>query len=276
VIVLAAWMNQRQQNVIEYLREENRILREQLGDRRLRFNDDQRCRLAVRAKGLGRKVLMEIATLVTPATLLAWHRKLIAQKYDGSARRKLGRPVTKKDLAALVVRMAEENHDWGYRRIQGALSDLGHECARSTIADILRRHGIEPAPERNRKTTWTEFLKRHWELIVSADFFTAEIWTAKGLTRYLVLFFIDLSTRKMEIAGIASRANGLWMSQVDRWDVELLLSCGGLMHDRHQIVDEAFGFSGPYGDYYGSTLQGPRIQCRSWRSPARSMTASGS
>ena len=203
VIVLAGWMNQRQQNVIEYLREENRILREQLGDRRLRFNDDQRRRLAVRAKGLGRKLLMEIATLVTPATLLGWHRKLIAQKYDGSARRKPGRPFAKKDLAALVVRMAEENRDWGYRRIQGALSNLGHECARSTIADILRRHGIEPAPERNRKTTWTEFLKQHWELIVAADFFTTEIWTAKGLTRYLVLFFIDLSTPKVEIAGIA-------------------------------------------------------------------------
>ena len=96
------------------------------------------------------------------------------------------------------------------------MSHLGYECARSTIADILRRYGIEPAPEPNRKTTWTEFLKRHWELIVAADFFTAEVWTAKGLPRYLVLFFMDLSTRKVEIAGIASRANGLWMSQVGR------------------------------------------------------------
>jgi putative transposase len=155
-------MNQRQQSVIEYLREENRVLREQLGDRRLRFTDDQRRRLAVRAKGLGRKLLLEIATLVTPRTLLAWNLKLIALKYDGSARRKPGRPATKKELAALVVRMAAENHDWGYRRIQVALANLGHECARSTIADILRRHGIEPAPERNRKTSWKEFLKRHW------------------------------------------------------------------------------------------------------------------
>jgi putative transposase len=117
VIVLSGWMNQRQQNVIEYLREENRVLREQLGERRFRFTNDQRRRLAVRAKGLGRKLLAEVATLVTPDTLLAWHRKLIAQKYDGSARRKPGRPFTKNDLAALVVRMAEENHDRGYRRI---------------------------------------------------------------------------------------------------------------------------------------------------------------
>jgi len=244
VIVLAGWMNQRQQNVIEYLREENRVLREQLGNRRLRFNDDQRRRLAVRAKGLGRKLLMEIATLVTPATLLGWHRKLIAQKYDGSARRKPGRPVTKKDLAALVVRMAKENHDWGYRRIQGALSNLGQECARSTIADILRRHGIEPAPERNRKTTWTEFLKRHWELIVSADFFTTEIWTGKGLTRYLVLFFMDLSTRKVVIAGIVSRANGLWMSQVGRHVTDavdgILNGKRFLIHDRDPLFTAEF------------------------------------
>jgi putative transposase len=107
-----------------------------------------------------------------------------------------------------VVRMAEENHDWGYLRIQGALANLGHECARSTIAAIRRRHGIEPAPDRNRKTTWKDFLSRHWELIVAADFFTTEVWTSKGLTRYLVLFFIDLSTRKVAVAGIASPANG--------------------------------------------------------------------
>jgi hypothetical protein len=92
--------------------------------------------------------------------------------------------------------MAQENRDWGYRRIQGALANLGRECARSTIANILRRHGIEPVPERNRKTTWKEFLKRHWELIVAVDFFSTEIWTPKGLRRCLVLFFLDLSTQK--------------------------------------------------------------------------------
>jgi hypothetical protein len=85
LIAVAGWMNQRQQQRIEYLREENRVLREQLGERRLRFNDDQRRRLAVRAKGLGRKLLAEVATLVTPDTLLAWHRRLIAQKFMRSA-----------------------------------------------------------------------------------------------------------------------------------------------------------------------------------------------
>jgi hypothetical protein len=102
---------------------------------------------------LGRKVLTEIATIVTPETLLAWHRKLIARKYDGTAHRAPGRSRTAGAVEALVVRMAEENRDWGYRRIEGALCNLGHELARSTIARILARHGIEPAPERSRKTT---------------------------------------------------------------------------------------------------------------------------
>ena len=187
LIAVSGWMNQRQLQVIDYLREENRVLREQLGGRRLRLDDDQRRRLAVKAKALGRRVLAEIATIVTPETLLAWHRKLIAQKYDGSDKRGPGRPRTAGEIEALVVRMAEENRDWGYRRIEGALSNLGHELARSTIAQILERHGIEPAPERSRKTTWKEFLSRHWELIVAADFFTVEVWTRRGLQRFIVL-----------------------------------------------------------------------------------------
>ena len=125
LIAIAGWMNHRQLQVIEYLREENRVLREQLVDRRLRFNDDQRRRLAVRAKGLGRRLLTQVASLVTPDTLMAWHRKLIAEKYDGHNRRGTGRPRTRKEWEDLVLRMAEENRTWGYRRIQGALSNLG-------------------------------------------------------------------------------------------------------------------------------------------------------
>lgn len=120
-------MNQRQLQMIEYLREENRVLREQLGERRLRLTDNQRCRLAAKAKGLRRKLLAEVATTVTPETLLRWHQRLIAQKYDGSGKREVGRPCTAAEIAQLVVRIAEDNRHWGYRRIQGALSNLGHE-----------------------------------------------------------------------------------------------------------------------------------------------------
>ena len=114
LIAVAGWMNQGQLAVIAYLGEENRVLREQLGGRRLRLNDDQRRRLAAKAKGLGKKLLAEIAPIVTPETLLAWHRKLIAQKYDGSAKREPGRPRTPDEIETLVIRMAEENRDWGY------------------------------------------------------------------------------------------------------------------------------------------------------------------
>jgi len=235
LITLAGWMNQHQRQMIEYLREENRVLREQLGGRRLRFNDDQRRRLAARAKGLGRKLLREVATIVTPETLLAWHRKLIANKYDGTSRRGPGRPRIVGEIEALVVRMAEENRDWGYGRIQGALSNLGHEIARSTIAEILDRHGIEPSPERNRKTTWKEFLSRHWDLIVAADFFTVEVWTRKVLQRFLVLFFIDLSPRKVEIQGVAPVVNGLWMSRVAR---NLTDAVDGILNGKRYLVHD--------------------------------------
>ena len=150
----------------------------------------------MRAKQLGWRRLHELTTIVTPATLLAWHRRLIARKYDGNKQRSTGRTHTREEIQRLVVRMATENRDWGYRRIQGALANLSYEVARGTIANLLKEHGLEPAPERERKTTWREFLSRHRETMVAADFFTLEAWTRKGLTRFLVLFVIDLSSRK--------------------------------------------------------------------------------
>ena len=142
---------------------------------------------------------------------------------------------TPQEIETLVVRMAQENRDWGYERIQGALSNLGHAVGRTTIADILRRHGIEPAPERSRKTTWKEFLSRHWELIVAADFFTVEVWTRRGLQRFFVLFFIELSTRKVEIAEIASAASGLWMSQIGR---NLTDAPDGILHGKRYLIHD--------------------------------------
>jgi putative transposase len=244
LISIAGWMNQQQQQAIEYLREENKVLREQLGGRRLRFTDEQRRRLAAKAKGLGRRTLAALATIVTPETLLAWHRKLIARKYDGTGARGPGRPRTENEIESLVVQMATENRDWGYTRIIGALSNLGHKLARGTVANILKRNGIEPAPERSRKTTWKEFLTQHWELIVAADFFTVEVWTAKGLQRFMVLFFIELSTRRVEIAGISASANGLWMSQIARNLTDsvdgLLTGKRYLIHDRDPLFTEEF------------------------------------
>ena len=244
IIAVAGWMNQHQQHAIDYLLEENRVLRELIGSRRIRFSDDQRCRLAAKAKKLGRKLLAEIAKIVTPETLMAWHRKLIAKKYDGSAHRMPGRPRIATGIEALVIRMAEENRDWGYRRIQGALANLGHVLAHGTIANILKHHGIEPAPERSRKTTWKEFLSRHWEQIVASDFFTVEVWTRAGLQRFVVLFFIELSTRRVEVGGIARVANGLWMTQIARNLTDAVdgffIGKRYLIHDRDPLYTRDF------------------------------------
>ena len=104
--------------------------------------------------------------------------------------------------------------------------------------------GSNPAPERNRKTTWKEFLRRHWDLIIAADFFTVEVWTRRGLQRFLILFFIELSMGKVEIAGIAQTANGLWMSQIARnlTDAEagILIGKRYLIHDRDPLFTAEF------------------------------------
>jgi hypothetical protein len=160
--LFAGWVNRSQQDVIEYLEEENRVLREKLGGKRLLFTDDQRRRLAVKAKVIGRRGLLQISTMVTPDTLLRWYRRLIAKKYDGSKRRSVGRPKTAAEIEELVLRMARENTTWGYTRIRGALFNLGHEIGRNTIKRILLENRLDPAPLRGKRMSWETFLKAHW------------------------------------------------------------------------------------------------------------------
>ncbi len=213
IVSMAGWLNRGQQNVIEYLQEENRVLREELGARRLMFTDAQRRRLGTKAKQVARKGLFAIATVVTPDTLLRWYRRLIAQKYDGSSYRRAGRPRTAADIERLIVTMARENIRWGYTRIRGALYNLGHEIGLNTIKRLLAANGITPAPERSREMSWATFLRAHWGAITATDFFSVEVLTVGGLARYLVLFVIDLKTRRIDITGIARQPNGEWMNQ---------------------------------------------------------------
>src|SRR5437667_1547500 len=196
-------MSRHQQEVIAYLVEENRVLREQMGNRGLKFNDDKRRRLSAKAKKLGRKTLEQVARIAAPETLLTWHRNLIGRKHAGSPRQPRGRPPTRSDIAALAVRMAEENRSWGYRRIQGALANLGHDLAHNTVRNILKRHGIEPSPERARKTTRKEFLQRHWEQIVARDFFGVEVSKRCRLASLVALCFMKLSTHGADIGRTA-------------------------------------------------------------------------
>jgi len=214
--MFSGWVNRQQQQVIDYLLEENRVLREQLGGRRIRLNDAQRRRLAVKGKLLGRKVLNKVAGIVTPDTILRWYRRLVAKKYDGASRRGPGRPATDKDIAALLVRMARENPSWGYMRLRDALRHLGHEIGRTAVKRILLDHGIDPAPERERRTNWKTFIKAHLGEVAAADFFSVEILSVFGLVRYVVLFVIDIKTRRVEIAGITDAPNEAWMKQMAR------------------------------------------------------------
>src|SRR6266404_4103947 len=137
-------------------------------------------RLGAKAKKIGRRHLKGIATLATPRTLLDWQQRLIARKYDGSVQRSAGRPSTPGQVRELILRMAAENRTWGYTRIQGALQNLGHEIGRGTIAKVLKELGTDPAPDRQKRTTWKEFLRTHWELLAAADLFSVEVWTAVG------------------------------------------------------------------------------------------------
>jgi hypothetical protein len=142
-VTLAGWINRRRP-VIEYLLTGNQVLREKLGGNRLLLNDDQRRRLAVKGKILGRKRLREIGSLFTPDTILRWHRMLVAGKWDYSNRRACtGRPRVKREIVELALRLARENPTWGYDRIQGVMANLGHEISDQTVGNILKEHGIE-------------------------------------------------------------------------------------------------------------------------------------
>lgn len=166
----------------EYLAAENRILKNQIKGK-VRLVDSERCALVEIGHRLGREALDELATIVSPDTIMGWYRRLIAKKFDGSAQRKsIGRPKIDAKLKSLVVRLAKENRSWGYDRIVGVLAHLGYEISDQTVGNILKRHGISPAPERRKHTTWREFIRRHKDLLAATDFFSAEVWTLKGLT----------------------------------------------------------------------------------------------
>jgi len=241
LVALAGWINRHQQAVIEVLKTENRVLREQLGGKRLRLTDDQRRRLAANGKALGRKVLAEVATIVTPDTILAWYRKLIARKWTQPKSPKHGRPGIAIEIRELIICMARQNPGWGYTRLMGALANLGHDVGRGTIARVLKENGIEPAPERGRKTAWRTFLKAHWGTIAAADFFTVEAWTRGGLVTHYVLFVIDLATRRVHLAGVTANPDRAWMNQIAR---NLTDAFEGFLRDkRYLIMDRDDKFS---------------------------------
>ena len=235
----------------EYLVTENRIMRRQLKGR-VQLTDADRTTLAEIGKQLGKQALEEVANIVKPDTILGWYRQLVAQKFDGSERRKsLGRPRIEKALEDLVVQIAKENRSWGYDRIAGALAHLGYEVSDQTVGNILKRRGLLPAPDRKKTTTWKEFIRSHMDVLVATDFFTTEVWTLGGLVTFYVLFFIELGSRRVHMAGVTLHPHTQWRVQAARnatmeeWG--FLKPGQYLIHDRDakfcaafkQILDDA-------------------------------------
>src|SRR6476620_8463310 len=235
LLIVSGWVHRRQLIVIEFLQAENRLLKVRLRGRCIRFTDAERALLARKAKAVGRKALLELDTIVSPDTLLRWHRRLIAQKWNCAERRGIGRPGIMRHISELIVRMAQENRGWGYTRIQGALANLNHKVGRGTIANVLKRNGIEPAPERSKRTTWSTFLKAHWKLLAASDFFTVEVWTSRGLLTHYVLFVMSLAERVVHIAGITTQPREAWMLQVGRNLIDE--DSGALASKRYLIID---------------------------------------
>ena len=226
----AGWVNRHQDRAIVYLIEENRVLKEQLGGRRLRLTDDQRRRLAAKGHALGRRLLKQVATIVTPNTIMRWHRRLIAAKWTYPNKR-VGRPGIMKAIRELIVRMATDNSSWGYGRIEGELRKVNHRGARSTIAKTLREHGIPPSTD--RATSWRTFLRSHADVIAATDFFTVEVWTARGLVTHYVLFVIHHASRAVHIAGVTTNPDSAFMAQVAR---NLTDSIDGFLRDKRFLI----------------------------------------
>ncbi|MFT5476421.1 MAG: putative transposase [Planctomycetota bacterium] len=242
---LVGLMNRQQAEVLDDRIEENRFLKEQMTGRRLRLTDDQRRRLAAKGKRIGRRLLLKVATIVTPYTILRLHNRLIRAKWTFPVKR-VGRPGLMKEIRALTIRFAQENCGWGYTRIEGALRNLGRRVAPTTIRKVLKANGIKPAPE--RPTSLRALLKTHWDQIAATDFFTIEVWTATGLKTHYVLFMIELDTRRVHLAGITRHPNDMWMGYAAERATQFLkgrrfLICDGdtNLRYRFKIVMEAAG-----------------------------------
>ena len=230
----------------EYLIAENRILRAYL-PARMRLSDPERSTLAEIGKRLGRTALQQVACVAKPDTILAWYRRLIARKFDGSKfRTSPGQPRITPEAEALIVRFARENSGWGYDRIVGALGNLGHPVSDQTVGNILRRYGIQPAPKRSQNTSWRDFIASHMAVLAGTDFFTVEVLTWRGLATYYVLFFIHLESRRVSLAGLTKHPTSEWMLQMARNATDE--SSGFLRGQRYVLHDRDTKFCAAFLD----------------------------
>jgi len=181
--------------------DENRILRNQIKGR-IRLTDKERITLAEIGKRLGREALKDVSNAFKPDTVFGWQRRLIDNKFDGSKKRNgPGRPRIEASVEELVIQFAEENIDWGYDRIVGALKNLGHSISDETVGNILKRNGIDPAPSRKHTTTWKSFIRNQMDVLVATDFFTVEVWCLRGLLLSMFCFSSMSPLEKCSLPG---------------------------------------------------------------------------
>lgn len=237
LFIIVGLIFRREQDVLRYLQAENKILRENLkqanGNKRLLLSRKEKALLARYAKPLGRKTLNQIGPLFTPDTLLRWHRQFVAKKYQ--AQKRTGRKPIEEEIRTLVLQIAQGNETWGYRRISGALHQIGYHVSATTVGRILGEAGLEPAPRRKQGLPWKTFIKRQFQSLAAADFFTTEVWTFKGLKRFHVLVVMHQASRKVEIGGVVHEPTGSWVVQRfrDLTDFE----DGFLIGKKYLIVD---------------------------------------
>ena len=260
--VYAGWVNRHQLQIIEYLRAENAVLRQHIAPKRIPFTEPQRLLWARAAKKAGRAALLKFATVAAPDTLLGWYRDKIARKYDGSAKRKPGRPPLAAEARSLIVQLAQENIGWGYAKLAGVLATLGLAVSPSTIRRILLKSGLDPDSRRGPGITWKQFLEAHWTTLAATDFFTVEALTWQGLARLHVLFVIDLETRCVHIAGVVRDPHGRWMRQIAR---NLLDAVDGfLLGKTHLIMDRDPLFTADFRAFlHDAGLQSVRLPPKS-------------
>jgi transposase len=250
IVMIGCAINERLQKILDYKAEEVRVLKQILkevtGKSRIDFTEDQRKRLAQKGKNLTPKEREEHCEIVRPRTILDWFRQLYAAKYDSSkSPRKKGRPPKPKETRDLVIRLAEENLSWGYTKIRDAVNEgLGIDICRNTVANILHEAGIVPAPERDKKRTWKQFMRSHWDCLYACDFFNVEVLGIFGAVRYSVFFVMELKTRAVEIAGIRVNPDGEWMKQIARNLTDpvdgFLRNARYLIHDADPLFTDAF------------------------------------
>ena len=242
ITCLAYCIDKELHKAIDYLREQVRVLIEhqERQHKRILLTDSQRMRVAAKAKRLSRKMLEQCTELFTPDTVMRWYRKLIAEKYDGSQnRRYAGRPPILQEVVDLVIRLKQENPRWGYKRIRDQVVYLGYTICKSSVKNILIEHGYDPEPDLTVRSTWHEFIRSHWDVLVSCDFFTVELLVGHRLVRCTLFFVMELATRKVFFAPVKLQPDGKYMRQVVRilTDSEdgFLYGKRYLIHDRDPL-----------------------------------------